>query len=296
MRTVLLTGVTGFVGRACLEPLLRLGFTVHGVARRAGRFDAPFTKHEADLLDPAQVSALIREVRPSYLLHLAWIATPGVYWTSAENTRWLESSRHLLMEFQKQGGTRAVVAGTCAEYDWSEGVCREGSTPLRSASIYGESKNALREALAATGLNHAWARLFFPYGPHEPVGRLVPSVIRSLQDGLVPECSPGTHARDFIHVSDVGAALSLLLTANIQGAINIGSGEAVPIRQIGERLLELIPGKIAWGARPQPKEPPLVVADVTRLRRELGFQPRFDWRTGLADAAVWWQPRLARAA
>ena len=76
-------------------------------------------------------------------------------------------------------------AGTCAEYSWAgAGICREDTTPLEPASLYGASKDALRrmqESLARQlNLSSAWGRIFFPYGPGEPSERLVPSVIRNI--------------------------------------------------------------------------------------------------------------------
>ncbi len=65
-----------------------------------------------------------REVQPTHLLHFAWIATPGVYWDSAENFRWVSAGERLLRSFRAHGGRRVVMAGSCAEYDWARvGVC-----------------------------------------------------------------------------------------------------------------------------------------------------------------------------
>src|SRR5208283_6126006 len=109
------------------------------------------------------------------LLHFAWIVTPGVYWSSVENYRWLAASRHLIRRFADSGGVRAVMAGSCAEYDWSRvEVCHERSSPLANASgkavsAYAECKIALQQALEKfgreQGLSTAWGRLFFQFGP-----------------------------------------------------------------------------------------------------------------------------------
>src|SRR5439155_6654344 len=136
------------------------------------------------------VRALLAAVRPTHLLHLAWIATPGVYWTSPENHRWVEASLHLLRCFAAGGGRRAVLTGTCAEYDWSAaGVCHETQTPLRPTTVYGVCKDELRrraeEVCRAAGVSLAWARLFFLYGPGEHPARLFPGVVQALRAGRV---------------------------------------------------------------------------------------------------------------
>src|SRR5581483_9823238 len=192
MKTVLITGAAGFVGRHCLPPLARRDYVVHAAGRRppAGRAGAHW--HAADLLDPGQVADLLAEVRPTHLLHLAWVTTPGAYWASPDNLAWLAASLHLVRQFAACGGRRVVVAGTCAEYDWGYGYCAEGKTPLAPATLYGKCKDALRSVLegfaAAADLSTAWGRLFYLYGPHEHPDRFVASVIRRLLAGEPAPC------------------------------------------------------------------------------------------------------------
>jgi nucleoside-diphosphate-sugar epimerase len=305
MNRLLITGATGFLGLPCV---LRATteFVVHAVAR-GGVCALPcgsrLTPHPCDLFDRDAVSRLLATVRPTHLLHLAWIATPGVYWTSPENQGWVEASKHLLTAFAECGGRRAVIAGTCAEYDWTAGgVCRERDTPLRPATLYGQCKNELREwceseSRLRRSLSLAWARLFHLYGPHEHPARLVPSVARALLAGEVAECSAGTQERDFLHTHDVADALISLVRSDVVGPVNIGSGEAVPVRSVVEAVarwcgrLDLV----RLGARPTPPdEPPLLVAAVSRLRDEVGWRPRVTLEAGIRETVSWW--RVARAA
>ncbi|HUA77090.1 MAG TPA: NAD-dependent epimerase/dehydratase family protein, partial [Acetobacteraceae bacterium] len=130
---VLVTGAGGFLGRRSLAPLRAGGAEVHAVLspRAAAGHAAPpeGILHRADLMDPAAVDFLVDAVRPTHLLHFAWIATPGEYWNSPDNHRWLAASKHLLRAFHRGGGTRVVMAGSCAEYDWGRaGVCHERTT------------------------------------------------------------------------------------------------------------------------------------------------------------------------
>ena len=111
---VLVTGASGFVGRWSIEPLLARGAEVHTAQRHQANV-AGAVAHAVDLHDRDGVGALIRQVRPTHLLHFAWIATPGVYLTSLDNPRWLRSSLELIETFVASGGTRVVVAGTAAE-------------------------------------------------------------------------------------------------------------------------------------------------------------------------------------
>ncbi len=300
-RRVLLTGASGFIGRAAIGPLQRAGFEVHAVARR--RLDAPddVTWHGADLLDQERTKRLMKAVEPSHLLHFAWYAEPGKYWTAQENLDWLRASLALLQAFSLSGGSRVVMAGTCAEYDWKYGSCIENLTPLVPSTLYGMCKHALQEVLGVYsrqyGLSSAWGRIFFPYGPHEHLSRLVPSVICALLEGRPALCTSGEQVRDFIHVQDVAGAFVALLRSTVEGAVNVGSGRGVAVKDVAMRIGERLgrPELVRLGARPAAQdEPPLLVADVHRLGHEVGWRPGISLDGGLAVTIDWWRARLVQ--
>jgi nucleoside-diphosphate-sugar epimerase len=309
-RRVLVTGAGGFIGRWSVAPLVRAGFDVHAVLSSAAHRGTPAeladaTTHIADLLEQKQVDALLARVRPTHLLHFAWIATPGIYWTSAQNMSWLAASEYLLQGFRRQGGIRAVMAGSCAEYDWSRAqLCDERETPLADQASaaptpYAACKIAMHRALADFGqredLSTAWGRIFFQFGPYEHPDRFVPSVIRHLLLNQEAPCSHGRQVRSFLHVSDVGAAFAKLLHSDVEGAVNIGSDERTTVAELAERIAQQI-GRtdlLRMGARPSlHSEPPLLVPSIGRLRDEVGWRPRFALNDGLTDAIDWWRIRL----
>ena len=308
-KRVLVTGAGGFIGRWSVAPLLAKGYEVHAVLS-GGTANIPAELHGAtlqvaDLLDQSQADGLLERVAPTHLLHFAWIATPGVYWQSADNVRWLAASEHLLHRFRARGGVRAVMAGSCVEYDWSKGgVCQERSSPLADAatrsSPYASAKIALQKSLAEfAGQQHlsaAWGRIFFQYGPYEHPDRLVPSVIRHLLMNQEALCTHGRQIRSFLHVADVGAAFASVLDSEIQGPVNIGSDDRIALADLIGRIASGIgrPDLIRLGARiPPTEEPPLLVPDIHRLREEVSWQPRFTLSAGLTDAIAWWRSHLS---
>lgn len=304
MKRVLLTGATGFIGRHCVPALRASGYEIHAVSSRAqpeqeiGE-EVHVHWHRADLLDPVQVPEVIAATRPTHLLHLAWYAVPGRYGTSPENLRWVQASLGLLQAFAAHGGQRVVMAGTCAEYDWRYGFCSEPVTPLRPGNLYGTCKHALhllQDAFAAqTGISAAWGRVFFLYGPHEHPDKFVASVIGSLLKNEPAPCSQGDQIRDFLYVCDVADAFVALLEADITGPVNIGSGYPIAVKEIVHKIAGRIgrPELVRLGALPAaPDEPPLVVADVRRLREEAGWTPRYNLDDGLEQAICWWKDQI----
>lgn len=302
---VLLTGAAGFVGRNTQQHLLDHAFEVHAVGRSASAAWAlpGVVPHACDLLDAGATRALVNAVRPTHLLHLAWYAVPGKLWTADENALWVEAGKALVEAFVGAGGSRAVIAGTCAEYAWTGEVCTEFVTPLQPATFYGRCKLELREALqslaALTGLSMAWARLFFMYGEHERPGRLASSVIESLLNNREVACTQGRQLRDFMYVQDVASALVALLSCNVEGPVNIASGNVRPVSEVIRTIGAVTERShlIRWGARPEaPGEPDRIEADTRRLNDEVRFSPAFTLDTGIRRSVAWWRDELAREA
>lgn len=297
---VLVTGASGFVGRAVVPRLIDASYEVHAVSRDATRPAVDgVVLHRADLLDRAETEALVDAVRPSHLLHLAWYTTPGRFWSSEQNLAWVGASLDLARAFAAVGGRRAVVTGSCAEYDLTDGRCSETRTPLRPASLYGACKHAVQEVLAAhsasAGYSHAWARIFHPYGPAEQPERLVPSVIRSALTGRPVDLSEGHQERDFVFVDDVAEGLVRLLGSDLEGAVNIGSGRSTSVRSLVAMIADAVatPAELRFGARAAAEaEPALIVADTARSRDDLGWTPAVPLAEGIDRTVSWWRSRL----
>lgn len=297
MTRALVTGGTGFIGRHALSLLAGRGHEVHATWSSAPGEDAPGVSwHRCDLLDPAAVRTLAEAVRPTHLLHFAWYAVPGKFWDSEQNALWVESSLGLLSAFADAGGRRATFAGSCAEYDWEDGVLSEQTTALAPATYYGIAKNALRavaEGFAERrGVSFSWGRIFFAYGPHEHPDRLVSSLARALVRGEAAPTSEGSQRRDFLHAVDVAGAFVALLDSEVEGAVNIGSGEAVAVRDIVAAVADAAgrPDLVRWGELPQrPGDPPLLEADARRLRDEVGWAPEIPLEHGIRDTVEWWK-------
>ena len=296
-KRVLVTGAAGFVGKHCLPLLLDKGFEVHAadvVIPENNLHDVCW--HNADLLDVQKTDELIESILPTHLLHFAWYAKPAEYWNSVENICWVEGSLRLLRSFHRTGGKRVVMAGTCAEYDWKYGYCSEEATPLAPSTLYGTCKNATQHVLTeysqATGLSSAWGRIFFLYGPHEHPDRLVPSVILNLLHNKTAPCSHGYQIRDFLYVKDVAAAFVELLASDVQGPVNIASGNPVALKDIVLSIAGQLGGNklIHLGALPQKEnEPPILLGDAKRLSDELMWHPQYDLERGIRETIQWWK-------
>ncbi|MCE9650278.1 MAG: NAD(P)-dependent oxidoreductase [Parvibaculum sp.] len=293
---ILLTGASGFIGRHALAALLAAGHEVHAVSRAHPSVEGDYAWHGVDLLAPGQAAAIAGSVKPECVLHLAWCVEHGRFWTDPANAAWREATLALAGSAADAGARRFVGTGTCYEYDWPANAnCDERATPVAAHTPYDTSKDECRRALDAlareSGLSFAWARLFFLYGADEAPGRLVASVARAIARGEPAACSSGLVVRDFMDVRDAGAALAALALSDVEGPVNVASGEALSIAELVTRLVALAgrPDLIRLGALPdRAGEPPRIVAEVARLRDEVKFRPALSLDAGLRDALAFW--------
>ncbi len=293
MKRVLVTGASGFIGRHTLDPLLRSGYEVHGVGRRPTSVPNVHW-HEGDLLDSSWVGRLLEEVRPTHLLHLAWYAEHGLFWNSEENFRWVSATHHLVERFGRAGGIRIVAAGSCAEYGAPSEDCDEIWTPSRPLTIYGKCKTAAQLLFEAycihAGISGAWGRIFHLYGPGEHPDRLVAAICSGLLSKQPVLCTHGRQLRDFLHVYDVAEAFTSLLSSDVTGCVNIGSGIPVTVGELAQHLAceAGSPELLLLGARAAPAdEPKRLIPVVKRLQEEVGWRPSFNLESGLSQTFGW---------
>lgn len=278
---VLLTGASGFIGRYVLEALQRQEIATIAVGRH------PLASCEFQAIDlltatDIELDRLCEHSDATHLLHLAWYAGHGHYWTSPLNLRWVEASVRLVEAFCRQGGQKVVVAGTCAEYDWSHGYCRETSTPLEPATLYGISKDVTRRLTAAVcrqaGIPYAWGRIFIPFGAGESIERLIPALMAVFR-GVRPPFGVNADAwRDFLHVTEVAQGFVTLLCDESEGIFNISSGRPVQLGDLVQRLAQHFdadPRLVLDLATERPGEPPFLVGENIKLQA-LGWKPAND--------------------
>lgn len=296
---VLVTGGAGFFGSRL--PMHLDGCEVHvtdAPSASRQRFDAlasgRATYHVLDLLDREAAARMVRELRPDAVVHLAWYAVPGKYLAAVENLDHLRASLDLLRILSEVGCKRLLTAGTCFEYDTDIGLLSETSA-TRPRFLYAAAKLALgevaREACRAFGMSHAHLRFFYPYGPWEAPGRLVPAVVTPLLRGEEARVTAGEQVRDYLHIDDVARAVAIVLSSNFEGVVNVGSGVEVRVCDVVGAVARACGREdlVRYGALPTREgDPQVVCADVGRLR-SLGFVPKFGLEAGIEDTVAWYR-------
>lgn len=298
---VFITGATGFIGAALTSLLATRDIEVAILISPNSRFERlsavkgieKVTRIEGRLADLAVWRNQLANFKPDVCFHLAWYAEPGKYLDAPENVPMLQYSLELLHTLIEVQCGQVVMAGTCAEYDTNQGYLREDS-PTKPGTIYAASKLALctvsQFMASAAGINLAWARLFYLFGPYEDKRRLVPALIHTLRRGEHFPATAGKQVRDYLHVAEVASALWTLGTHRANGIFNVCSGQPITLRQLMETIANLMerPNLIDFGDLPYRAWEPMFVCGASTKLQELGWSPRYTLAEGLADTIKWW--------
>ncbi|MBA2462461.1 MAG: NAD(P)-dependent oxidoreductase [Actinobacteria bacterium] len=261
--------------------------------------DDHWSIERADVYDVGDLRGLLRRVRPRAVVNTA--LDPRVYTGEPIGHAPLETLFSGLAEFDD---ARLVHAGSA----W---VLASGERLDESADVDPRSPYALHKAqedafLPVLGERSAvsWIslRLFNIFGPYEKPSRLLPYLVSRLSRGEPAEISHGDQIRDFNDVDDIAEAFVLALAAQESawaGLYHIGSGRATTVRDFALTVAEVAgdPDQVVLGAGQTPdQELASLVAEPSKARRMLGWQPENRLDERVRAATRWWLERLSQRA
>lgn len=286
---VLVTGATGFIGRALCPALSERGARVHALSRSGAKPPGALASWSCDAANEESLRRLVHQIRPELVYHLAGHVTGSRQASVVLSTfhSKLTSTVNLLAAVGSLPGCRAILAGSLEEPDAADPV---PVSPYAAASAAAASYAALFHALYGQAVVHA--RLFMVYGPGDPNElRVIPYTIRRLLMDQSPDLGLGTRPIDWVYIDDVVSGLIALgETDSIQaGSFDLGSGVTHTVREVALRIAALIGAAtpIEFGAHPEPDRQRVRSADLAATRAQLGWSPRVSLEEGLARTIAW---------
>lgn len=283
---VLITGATGFVGRA-ISARLGLDHEIVGLARHAAD-GLPFAQLRVDLGQPGASDGIAAELGScDAIVHAAASKSTDPYSPETATANCLGTMEALRVA-ELTGATRFVftsglpVIGTPVDLPITEEHPADPRTPYHASKLFCEQLVSLA---GERGLGAATLRLTAPVGPGLPDGRILSVFARSALAGEpLNLAGKGTRRQDYIDVRDLAEAVALCLERDAAGLFNVARGESVSNKELATRVLEVLDSdsEIRLGARPDPEDEVTWDVSIQRARESLGWEPQF----GIDDAIV----------
>lgn len=309
MKTVVITGATGAIGRALIKVSIEAGYEVLTVVHRAsGRAEElkclphchvlRLNLDEYDQGLEAMKAQGIHLEDYELFFHLAWAASFGKdrekLNLQLDNVR---SSLDAVRFAAALGCSTFIGAGSQAEYGRAEGVLSP-DTPAFPETGYGIAKlcagQMTRLACEQLGLRHIWTRVLSVYGPHDRDQTLISTAVISMLRGEETAFTPCDQMWDYIYCDDAARAILLAGEKGTGGKVYIiGSGEVHPLRDYIEIIAHETgyTGEIGFGKRPyNDKQVMFLQADPASLQ-EIGFRPQVPFEEGIRNVMRWRQSR-----
>lgn len=330
MEPVLVTGGAGYIGSHAVKALARAGHVVTVYdnlsaghreavdAIAAGRPAGPVTLVEGDIRDTARVRDAIRRSGAPAVMHFAaWLSVGdsvrdpiGYYHNN------VLGALSVLEAMAAEGAARFVFSSTAAVFGNPVATPIRETHPTAPINAYGETKLAIERALPhferAYGIRWAALRYFNAAGAdpdgdlgedHDPELHLIPLAIAATIRGpglTVFGCDyptpDGTCLRDYVHVTDLADAHVLALRALAAGAVstayNLGNGRPTSVHEVIGAVERVTGRRVAWKTGPRRDgDPAVLFASSDRIKRELGWRPRFEDLDVIVETARRWAER-----
>ncbi len=299
MKRAVITGATGAIGTALIKELIKQNIEVLVLCREGSERNENIpvsnlvVKKYCDL---EQLCSVENDTGKEFdvFYHFAWAGTTG----NARNDMFLQNLnvKYALdaVNAAKRFGCKMFIgAGSQAEYGRVEGVLKP-DTPTNPETGYGIAKlcagQMTRQLALQNGLNHIWVRVLSVYGPNDTPNSMVMSTINKLKQNLAPEFTKGEQMWDYLYSGDAARAFYLLGEKGKDGKTYVlGSGKAQPLKEYIKTIQAVVNPdcEIKLGAIPySDKQVMHLEADISDLKRDVGFEPNMDFEEGIRNFIV----------
>jgi UDP-glucose 4-epimerase len=289
------TGGAGFIGSHMVDLLLERGFTVRVIDNLAGGREANLAHvrgspdlrfEERDVRSYSPEDELFRGVK--YVFHFAGLGdiVPSIEQPLEYMSINVQGTAHMLECARHSRVTKFVYAASSSCYGLAQVPTREDH-PIAPRYPYALSKYQGEQA--ALHWHHVYKlpvnsiRIFNAYGTRSRTSGAYGAVFgvflrQKLAGKPLTVVGDGTQRRDFLYVSDVARAfLAAAETERVGRIYNLGAGNPQSVN----RLVKLLGGEVTYIPK-RPGEPDCTWADITRVRAELGWNPRVSFEEGVA--------------
>lgn len=307
----LIIGGAGFVGGYLIKELASDGYDVHATCLPSENIAGDCTAHTLDIMDKEAVSALLTEVSPDVIFHLAAQSSVALSWKKPQLTAEINvigSINVLEAVREAEKKIRLILIGSGEEY----GFIREGACPLPESeklspgNIYAATKacqGMLGEIYSrAYKMDIIMVRAFNHSGPAQLPMFVISDFCKQIaeieKELRPPEMLVGNLSamRDFTDVRDVVRAYRLIAEKGVSGkTYNVGRGKAVKISYILETAVSMakLPVEVKQDpARMRASDIPLIEPDVSLINADTGWRAEISMEQTVKDTLDYWRNNI----
>ncbi|MDR3543892.1 MAG: GDP-mannose 4,6-dehydratase [Desulfosporosinus sp.] len=290
MKSVLIFGISGFVGQYLAQEFMINGYFVYGsdISKKSG-LQEEVQFYQADLMNTNEVEELVGKVSPDIIINLAAISSVGASWGIPQTTM----SVNVIGALNVMGAARkcnpmpkVMFIGSSEEYEASDKPIGE-DTPLNANNPYGISKMALEKFaqvyLERYGMEIYCVRPFNHTGIGQRDSFVLPSFCKQVAE-IDKSGKPGVikvgnleAERDFSNVKDIVRAYRTIVESDdCTKVFNVGSGEAYSLFELLDYIVSLSSQQITVEVDPErfrPVDTPTICCDYSYIKAELGWEP-----------------------
>ncbi len=292
IHSAVVNGPLGTVGLALVRCLLEKGIRTWAVCypgdKRIKRLPEGAKIIECDMRRVSDLKQTITEPIDAFF-HLAWMDTIGPGRNDpriqSENIRCAVEAVYTAKDL---GCQVFVGVGSQAEYGRIEGLVT-ADAPCFPINGYGIAKlcagQMTRLACEQAGIRHVWARILSVFGPGDGPLSVIPTILDKLLKGEKPALTKGKQQWDFCYSADAAEALFCMAVSGRNGAVYpVGSGKTRSLREYFEIVRNTVDPDLPLGIGELPYPPGQVMhmqADLTPLRNDTGFEPKYTFEEGI---------------
>lgn len=300
----LVTGGAGLIGSTIADQLLAAGAHVTILDNLSGGKyenmpgEAYFV--HGDIRDEYLTGRLIQQ--SDFVFHEAAIKILRCTEEPGEALDVLAKGTFNVFRAAAEHGARVIAASSASVYGLAEEFpVDEKHHPYGNETFYGAAKlftEGMARSFAVThDLDYVMLRYFNVYGPKMDTRGAYTEVLPRWMDQITLGKPPridgdGTNTRDFVYAGDVAKANLAAAEADVRGVFNIGSGVETSLNTLAQMLLKVMGSDLEPEYGPERKADPCPrrLADISRAKQQLGWEPDTDLESGLKELVTWAYP------
>lgn len=290
-KKILVTGATGFIGKALVSKLVGSNYQATGLSLKEGKI-GKIKVFALDLLKKDQLKSFFGKNQFDIIVHLAARVpqTSSLVEQKLALKENISSTLNLLEEFAHSGIQKFIYAsGVSVLGTPKSDLAVDELTTAKPESLYTASKffgEILCEQYGRkTNKDIVILRISAPYGPGQNPNNVIPLFLKSALSGRdIAIYGSGKRQQNFIYIDDVTRAILAAIKQKCSGIYNIGAVRSTNTLDLAKIILKNIPqskSKIVFSFQDDPQENYRLKVNINKAQKELKFYPKVDIETGI---------------